>query len=187
MRNKLKHYGIKAVVLSVGIIVLLAAGGASTIAWLTSEAGPLTNRFARAEVPPTVVEEFDGETKEDVKVQNIGNIDGFMRVVLTAVWLDADGNVAAEQVNPSDWAFESEDGWFYHGGFYYFESAVPAGGTTTELIETLDFPLKEGLRFELQVIASSIQADPPRAVKEAWGMDVGEDGKLIQPTPVPEP
>lgn len=176
MKKKLNQHGIRAVALIVGLIILLSAGGTATIAWLTGEASPLINNFNPAEVPPEIVEEFDGETKENVKVKNIGNIDGFMRATLSAVWLTESGDISPEQVDPM--IFTQNANWFLHEGFYYYKIRIAPGETTLNLIDSFEMPVKPGLRFELQVIASSIQADPDEAVEHAWPVQVNALGQL---------
>lgn len=176
MKQKLRQYGLKAVALIAGLVILLSAGGTATIAWLTGEADPLTNKFGPANVPPEIVEEFDGETKQNVKVKNIGNIDGFMRATLSAVWLTEAGDIAPDAVDPL--VFDQHANWFYHEGFYYYKIRVAPGETTENLIDAFGLPTKAGLRFELQVIASSIQADPDEAVEHAWPVQVNASGQL---------
>lgn len=176
MKNKMQKYGLKAVALIAGLIIILAAGGTATLSWLSDSANPLTNNFTPANVPPEIVEEFDGTNKSNVKIKNIGNIDGFMRATLVAVWRNAEGDIAAEPVGPL--VFTQNANWFLHEGYYYYKIRIAPGATTENLIDSFDLPVKAGLRFELQVIASSIQAAPDEAVEHAWPVTVNALGQL---------
>lgn len=183
MKRKFTKYGIKGLALALALVLLLSAGSAVTVAWLSADADPLTNLFAKSQVPPEVVEEFDGETKENVRIKNAGNIDAFIRVILTAVWLDEDGNVSPEPVDPL--TFTSHANWFEHDGIYYHKDRVAPNALSEVLIDTFEMPIREGLSFELQVITSAIQADPDEAVEHAWPVNVDNDGRLIAPAPTP--
>ena len=177
--KQINKISIKGLALLLGVFLLLSLGAGTTIAWLETESETLTNVFDKSDVPPEIEEEFDGETKENVKVRNTGNIDAFIRVALTAVWLDDDGNVAPDAVDPI--ALTLNSSWFLHDGFYYHKGRVAPDATTANLIDSFVLPLKDGLRYELQVIASTIQADPDDAVLDAWGIEVGTDGRLAEP------
>ena len=183
MKKKFSSYGIKGMALLLGIILLLSTGSGLTAAWLSADADPLLNLFAKSNAPPEVVEEFDGETKENVRIKNTGNIDAFIRVILTAVWLDDQGNISAEPVPAL--SFTSHSNWFEKDGVYYHKERVAPGALTTNLIDTFVMPVKEGLRFELQVITSAIQADPDEAVEHAWPVTVDGSGRLQDPAVTP--
>lgn len=182
MKQKLMKYGLKGLALALGIAMLLTAASAGTLAWLTGEADPLVNRFEPGRVPPEIVEEFDGETKEHVRVKNIGNIDAYIRVALVAVWLDEDGDVAADAAPAL--SFTHHANWFFEDGFWYHKVKVAPEGLTEDLIDEFEMPTRDGLTYELQVIASSIQADPKDAVEHAWpAVEVNSSGHLTPAGP----
>ncbi len=177
MKRKLMNYGLKGLVLSLALVLLLMAGSAGTYAWLTAGVEPLENVFEEGKVPPEIVEEFDGETKAHVQVKNTGNIDAYIRAALVAVWLDEDRNVAADAA-PAP-SITELDNWFYEGGYWYYKMKVEPGALTEDLIDKFEMPTRDGLTYELQVIASSIQADPKDAVEEAWpAVTVNAEGEL---------
>lgn len=151
-----------------------------TLAWLEANTEEITNRFTPGSVTSEVIEKFDGQTKKDVSIQNTGNIDAYMRVALVPVWKNADGSISGTPVGAEYTAPVVPAGWFLGSdGFYYHQSFVTPGEKTTVLINELSMPTKPGLYFELQILASAIQADPKDAVEESWPVRVGTDGKLI--------
>lgn len=182
MKRKLMNYGLKGLVLSLALVLLLMAGSAGTSAWLTAGVEPLENVFEEGKVPPEIVEEFNGKTKEHVQVKNTGNIDAYIRVALVAVWLDEDGDVAADAA-PAP-SFTHHANWFFEDGFWYHKVKVAPEGLTEDLIDEFEMPTRDGLTYELQVIASSIQADPKDAVEHAWpAVEVNSSGHLTPAGP----
>lgn len=163
------------------IMILLVAFGTTkiTIAWLSAETTEIKNTFATGKAASEIIEEFDGRTKTDVSIQNTGNIDAYIRVALIPAWKDAEGNNTGTPVGTEYTKPQAPTGWFLYGGFYYHMAAVPPGEKTNILINEFTMPTKEGLFFELQILASAIQAEPKEAVEESWPVIVGTDGKLI--------
>ena len=179
MKGLLKRTN-KTLLLVVAALLLVVASIGGTLAWLTSTPGALVNTFEVGRVPIRVIEEFkdNDTTKKNVQIQNIGNVPAFIRVALVPVWRNSDGSgtgLATDRtyslsVNSSDWR-EGDD------GYYYFNDIVQPGSDsdTTNLTAVLVkscTPEASGLsdayngkRFELQVLAQSIQAE---------GMDVSD-------------
>lgn len=144
----------------------LAAAGA--LALLVAGTTPVENRFQPSSVTCEVEETFDGTVKSDVRVQNTGDVDAYIRVALVTYAQNAAGQVDAAQAAALP-AFAPGDGWVLYGGYYYYTLPVPAGGTTaTALIDRVS--LSPGQVVE--VLASAIQSAPARAVGEAWGVSV---------------
>lgn len=153
-----------------------------TGAFLKDDTLALENRFTPGRVTSTVEEDFDGSLKEHVYIRNTGNIDAYIRVAILPLWINEAGNISEDPVTATDFSpFVPMTGWFRGtDGYYYHEEIVPPGELTSMLIDSFLMPVKEDLRFELQIIASAIQADPPHAVAEAWPLvSVGVDGKLV--------
>lgn len=188
-----------AAIAAVALAGALAVGG--TIAWLTDDADPVVNTFQPASVPITVVEGFDGATKENVKIQNEGNVRAYIRAYATVNWVDADGNVVANvpdgySYEPAD-PFVEAEGWELGAdGFYYYLTPVEANdndqATTDDMTGILIKSIKQsnsGEDYSLQVdiVAQSVQADGVSAdgtpaVADAWSSGVsGIDGnkKLV--------
>lgn len=160
--------------------VLLFGANLLTSAWLVDSTEEKVNTFIPGTVTTTVEEEFDGETKENVYIRNTGNIDAYIRAAVVAVWKTESGDLSGTPVSTADFPdLPILPGWFKGtDGFYYHKTRVAPGALTAKLIGTFEMPVKEGLKFELQIIGSGIQADPPEAVTEMWGITVNPDKTL---------
>lgn len=191
--------GFPAIALAIALAAALAVGG--TIAWLTDSTDEVVNVFEPSGVPITVVEDFDGETKSEVRIQNQGDIDAYIRAYVAINWTDSAGNVVTDV--PSGYSYDitgsigsSENGWVpgADGYYYYLTPVDPDDGnpeTTADMTGILIDSIKQtraGDDYFLQVdiVAQSIQADGVNAdedpaVVEAWGPTVtgiDADGKL---------
>ena len=180
---KKSHWAPFVVILAVAALVATIGG---TMAWLTDDSSGLTNTFTPANIYAEVQEIFDGTTKSDVKVYN-GYTDKnkqhdsdapvYIRVALVPTWKDAAGNVVAVPASLGDLNITWGSGWYKHtDGYYYYTSVVPAGGETTNLIESAKVMTENGYQMDLQILAQAIQAegvnsDEMKAVVDAWGVD----------------
>lgn len=194
----------RAILLGLAAALVVAASIGGTLAWLTSTPSGLTNTFVPGEVPNKVVEEFHdgGSVKENVKIQNIGNVPAYIRVALVPVWRNNDTDhtgtgLATDTTYDIDFGDNLGTGsnqWTYNSadGFYYYNNQVQPGeetdtdNLTAALIDSCA-PKTTGLAdayigkvFELNVIAQSIQA-------EGMGTDVDtalEAFQYVQTHPV---
>lgn len=161
-------------ILLAAVIVLLAGAVGGTWAFLVAQSEPVQNNFTYAHVRCTIDEKFDGTTKSDVKIQNIGDIPAYIRARIVVTWKDASGNVSAVPVKNTDYtiAFNETD-WTQQGGYWYCKTAVDAGGETPVLITTCEKKgtAPDGYDLSVEILADAIQSEPVNAVKEAWGED----------------
>lgn len=173
----------RSIRLALGITLsafILLGAAKFTIAWLEDKTGEITNKFAPGIVSSEIIEQFDGQIKKDVSIKNTGNIKAYMRVALIPIWKNADGTISGTAVGPEYTAPVAPPGWFIGSdGFYYHQTFVSPGENTAALLQEFTMPTKPGLNFELQILASAIQADPKEAVEESWkAVDVGADNML---------
>lgn len=156
-------------------ILLLVIGLSVTLSLLVSQSGPIVNTFAPGKVPPKIIEAIEGNVKEEVKVQNTGNIDAYIRVFLAANYTDEQGNILnIEAKLPTI----TSDDWFYFNGYYYYKHIVSPDQCTNPLFQNFEMEPVAGNEeaiYELQVLASSVQADPADAVKELWDVQVVDE------------
>lgn len=169
------------IMLTVALIGLLVVGG--TLAWFTAEAKPVINSFKAGTLEINLVDNFDEENAQNVNpgdcydkvvyVENTGTKSAFIRVKLTPVLKDPEGN----NLNQSVVTYNILNDWVLHtDGYYYYPYAVDAGGKTLEIIKEVCFAGKEmtdvyqGATFTLTVEAEAIQASNGAALN-AWGVD----------------
>ncbi len=159
------------------LLLILVVGISVTMSLLISHTDPLINEFKPGDVPPEIIEKLEGNVKKEVQVQNQGNVSAYIRVFLAANFIDQDENVL--NIDASLPEITSED-WFEHQGYYYYKHIVEPGALTTFLFTDFEMPVVEGndsAIYELQILASSVQADPTEAVESLWPVRVIE-GKL---------
>lgn len=163
---------ILLVALCVVLVAALAIGG--TVAWLTASSDAVTNTFTPGDVTVGIEEEFssDKTAKTSAKIQNTGNVDAYIRVAVVVNCIDSDGNVIVG--TPSTWTATND--WTKLGGYYYYNSVVPAGEATENLLAGDGVVLKDsdGNLYSVDILAQGIQAaggtgNTP-AVTEAWGV-----------------
>lgn len=175
--------------LIVPICLLLMCIVGVTLAFLITNTDDVQNTFTASETGITVVEEFDGTVKKDVKVQNTGDIDVYVRVILVHNWYRTyeDGQVSSEVIaGKSNWevtndnkdngaAIFNTDDWFYceADGYYYYKSKLAPGNETADLINSIKL-LKDdadGTHQGLEIIAEAIQADGKSLSETTGGLD----------------
>ena len=183
----------KALLLIASLAVLLTATVGSTAAWLVSKPAAVENDFVPGKVACQVLEKFGTESgtsvKRDVRVQNNGNTDAYIRVLLVFTWKDKDGNIFSNkpqegkdyQINKNltDWIMQESDA----GTYYYYKKRVAPGAETGKLIELLRQadgvigPENGKYKLSVDILADAVQADPPEAVADSWGVAV-ENGEI---------
>lgn len=179
----------KSIALIFSTLLLLVVIIGATVAYLTTNTSDITNTFIPGNVKITVDEEFDGESKTNVRISNPSNTedtnysDVYVRVMLVCNWYRKTNNTeelvgkpswdildAANQlnINDTDW-FECND------GFYYYKKVLKPGESTTNLINSIKLlqDTNDGTHQGLEIIAEGIQADGISesgvpAVEEAW-------------------
>ena len=174
-----------ALILSLCLIFALAVG--TTFALLKASTAPVENTFTAAKSDIKIDEDVTGGQKKSIIVQNTGTAVSYVRVKLVMNWVDENGSVSA---TPVDITVDYDNtNWFEQDGIYYYKMPVAANnGETTNLLqkpitEPADKPA--GCHLEVTVLAESIQAAPSKAVTDSWGVGVGSNGYLTQPTTTP--
>lgn len=183
----------KALLLIASLAVLLTATVGSTAAWLVSKPAAVENDFVPGKVACQVLEDFGTESgtsvKRDVRVQNTGNTDAYIRVLLVFTWKDDAGNIFSNkpqedkdyQINKNltDWIKQESDA----GTYYYYKKPVARDAETDVLIELLrqadgvTGPENGKYKLSVDILADAVQADPPEAVADSWGVAV-ENGEI---------
>ena len=162
---------------ALALTLIFSAGG--TLAWLAAGTEDTVNTFSPAQMEIQVKEEFDGEIKKNVRVENKSETAVYIRVSLVPTWVNAAGEPVAESASLSDLTFSTqlpESGWFSgNDGYYYCKSPVSAFDGVTPVLFTSavvkDNAAPAGCTMDLQVLAQAVQATPRDAVIAAWGND----------------
>lgn len=166
----MKRMKKKSLLLVAGIVLMLTIAIGGTIAYIVANTEPVVNTFTPGEVPITIHETFDGETKSDVYVTNDGNVPAYIRAKIIVTWKDAQGNVSGTPVQTSDYSITWGNGWTEEAdGFYYYNASVEAGDPTTNLINscTKKGTPPDGYDLSVEIIAESIQAEGMGGVSNA--------------------
>lgn len=189
----------KALLLIASLAVLLTATVGSTVAWLVSKPAAVENNFVPGKVACEVQEDFGKGNgtyvKSNVSVQNTGNTDAYIRVLLVFTWKDKDGNIFSNkpqegidyQINMdnmylTDWIMQKSDA----GVYFYYKKPVAPKAKTGKLIESLyqitdvTGPENGTYKLSVDILADAVQANPPQAVKDSWGVDVENDEIKVQ-------
>lgn len=185
----------KMTALLASLVLLLGVSVAGVVAFLVDSDGPVVNTFTPSSVPPEVVEEFDGEVKNDVQIQNNGNIDAHIRVSVVANWVkkdaqgnatdDIDGSVPAPAEDTDytlTWSGVTAGTWKKGSdGYYYYVGRVAPGEKTSVLFtgcKPVDGKVTAERTLSVEIITESIQADGESGgktpVELAWGAAAAE-------------
>lgn len=182
----------KALLLIASLAVLLTATVGSTAAWLVSKPAAVENNFVPGKVACQVLEDFGAESgtsvKRNVRVKNTGNTDAYIRVLLVFTWKDKDGNIFSNKPQEgkdyqivmddlTDWIMQKSDAGLY----FYYKKPVAPDAETSKLIDSLrqiagvTGPENGKYKLSVDILADAVQADPPQAVADSWGVDVEND------------
>lgn len=122
-----------------------------------------------------------GSVKSDITAENTGNTTAFLRLRLSACWVDAEGKTTG---TPSALPqITLRQNWLDGGnGLYYYALPVEPGQSTTVLCEPMRMgtsvsPTGAAVYQQVTVLAEAVQALPGKAAQEAWGVTV--DGGRI--------
>ena len=179
-----KFISKKSIVL-VALALLLTVAVGTTLAYIFTNTDPVENTFKPSKVSCAVVETFEKNVKSNVKIQNTGDTDAYIRVAVVITWKYTDSNgiehVWAEKpVEGTDYSitYPSDTGWVEGAdGYYYYTQKVAPDATTGILISSAS-PITTGPKgtdntqyyLSIEIVASAIQADGMGATsaQEAW-------------------
>lgn len=169
----------RAVLLLVSLVLVLSAAIGGTLGYLTGQVS-VTNTMQVGEFTTEIDEDTENGVKSNVKVQNTGDYDAYIRAVVVVTWQNTEGEVyPAAPVADEDYTIEYGKQWSEHGGFYYYNGVVGAKQSTGNLINSckpMEGKAPEGYDLNVEILASAIQAEPAQAVQDAWGMQYQDNG-----------
>ena len=157
----------------IAVTAVLAVG--LTLAFMFRKTEPIQNDFEPAEVSCSVEEEFANLQKTSIKVRNDSNIACYLRVRLVSYWQNGNGEIVgkasvmpAVDFDGANWLADREN------DTYYYKTAVEPGKQTehnllkTTIVLAEDTFNGETVYQVVQVFAEAIQAEPKKAVQNAW-------------------
>lgn len=216
MKKKVLLMGLAAVMV-MGAVVggSLAAGQASAenpvtaplaaatlnIEWTGGKSDPVTLAVTDKVLMPA----DEIEVKDGYKVDNTGSVDAYIRVTVTKYWADGKGkttDLAAENIelglNSEDWlqAESLFEGNSNETEVYYYKYPVPAGQSTSELLESIGIPADltndyADKTVKLEAVADGVQfagADAAdlnaSGILASWGVvaELDANGNLVSVT-----
>lgn len=117
-----------------------------------------------------------GSVKSDITAENTGSTTVFLRLRLSACWVDGTGKVTG---TPSALPqITLRQNWLDAGdGLYYYALPVEPRQSTTVLCEPMRMgtsvsPTGAAVYQQITVLAEAVQALPEKAAREAWGVTV---------------
>lgn len=156
----------------VSVALLLLVGSGSTLAYLFTNTDSVKNTFTPAQVSCAVVENNEEytanavnvESKSNVTIKNTSNVPAYIRAAIIVTWKSTDGKVyAAKPVNDKDYTLNIGESWTQKGNFYYYDSVVAVGGSTSALItsaaKTANAEPPAGYNLSVEIVAEAIQAE----------------------------
>lgn len=175
-----KNYNLrKSVILLISVSVMMLMFIGASLSFLKTQKGPLVNEFASSYVSSEVIETFKDNIKKDVKIQNTGDIDAYIRAAVIVTWEDEDKNVYPQMpIAGRDYTIDfSNNGWDIEtsDGYYYYTKPVASKNCTEVLInevKPVDSKTPEGYRLSVEILGDAIQSLPTKAVVDSWGVTV---------------
>jgi len=160
----------------VALLIVLLLTCSTVYAYMFAKSQTAETAFVPAQVSCKVSETFENNIKTSITVKNTGNIPAYVRVRLVTYWVDGEGNVAP-LASPSLTVSVDEREWLTgSNNTFYYKTPVNAGEPTVNLLTypiTLTQDDKNGYKQVVDVFAEAIQADPPEAVLQSWGVNLG--------------
>ncbi len=177
------------------LLLLFTFGGLYSLAYLNQTTNSVTNYFAGSTLDITVNEDFeDGDMiKENVKIENTGDVPMYVRVKLLVQVEDENGIIIANPIVVDDLSFRGIDmddfeiseinNWVEIDGYYYYQELINPG---EEVLFFESASLKEDVVFRenytpvLTISAQGVQANAIE-LGDVWNeIQIDENNKLIQ-------
>ncbi len=170
----------KIITLAASFALLLTVTVGGTLAYLMQVTEPVVNTFTITPVPNSVIEELnqDDKIKNNVRIQNDGKADAYIRAAVIVTWVDDEGNICGTKpVLGTDYTmtFPEDTDWVKGvDGYYYYTRVVPwedEDANQNKSYDETDVLLTEcklvggthgvpaGYYLSVEILAQSIQAD----------------------------
>lgn len=170
----------RSFVVLASVLVLIIGLVGTTLAFLYDSTEVVKNVFTPSVVTTTIVENFEDNVKNNVQVENTGDIDAYIRAMVVVTWQKDDTNLSVvyptAPVEGTDYTvFYPGNGWVEHtDGYYYYTSKVAPDASTGVLLtdcKPVEGKTPDGYHLVVEILSEGIQAKPVEAVVEAWGVN----------------
>lgn len=171
-----KRLGKKPLILLISLVMLLGIALGGTVAFLVDNTREVTNTFTPGRVTVEIAEETTATQKSNIKFQNTGNVDAYIRATLAIYWKDSAGNIVAPPAGGKVELGTLRTGWKAQDDIYYYAPKVTPNGWTGVMMTPITVTCPEGYQCIIDVHAEAIQADGDTddtsipAYQEAWEM-----------------
>ena len=193
-KNVIKNnsFPILCTLLPICLVIVLAVGGVNGTLGYFIKTDVKENKFEVGNVDTVIRENFTpaDKIKENVFIENTGNVPVFVRAAILVYWKDSEGKVMPDKpVKDTDYTISGpEENWIGNGDaanplWYYTKPLGDSGeeAKTTELITRCEEIGKytDGRILVVDIVTQSIQAEPLLVVEEAWKVSVSETSGII--------
>lgn len=177
-----KKYGLISKKMFIQITILLGICVVSaTSAYLIIQ-NSISNEFIVGTVKAEIIENFDkkNKIKEEVCIKNTGNIPAYIRAAIVILWQDTEGRILETKPEKDlDYSikFSTSENWILgNDGYYYYKRSIDENKCTDILIqECSQLKQYEDRILTVSIAAQAMQAQPNKAVSEAWDIKVVND------------
>lgn len=183
----------KSLITLVSLLVILCVTVGGTLAFLIDTDGPVINIFNPSKVTTYVDEDVKTPgAKKNVRIQNTGDTDAYIRAAVVVTWKNAAGEIAGVKPVPgTDYEMDIPGaGWSKIGDYYYWKGIVAPRddpettdnqeNMTGVLISSCTYKANapEGYSLSVEIIGSGVQAKgvtgTTPAVQDAWGVEAAK-------------
>lgn len=182
----------KKSIMAVCLLFAVAVGIIMTEAYYTERTSATPYTFSVPAPEINVVEILNSNTKNDVKIENSGTVDAFMRAKAIFTWQNDSGEILGqmpvEGVDYSiSWNVHSTPGidrWIKGSDdFYYYTSMVPAKNgdilSYTGVLFTSCTLLKaapvDGYKLCVEILSQSYHSYPETEIEAIWPVEVNNN------------
>jgi len=131
-------------------------------------------------INPSSSEMYSNDSdRNNVAIKNIGNVPIYVRASVLMYFENNEGQIISDKpVEDTDYSITysnfSDSNWVLsEDGYYYYKAPVQPNENTGVLIESFVSNVQyENKKLILDIVTQSIQAEPIKAIQEAWGVSI---------------
>lgn len=155
----------KLIILISSLLIVLCLSIGGTFAYIIATDTPVSTTFK-----PASFDAYATENNGTYTVTTSGNVNTFVRVTVTAHWLKDGMTFTEPAMTSADYAlvFDSTK-WTQVGGYFYYNSPLVPGETTTGITVFLTGAAPEGCTFASDMIVETLPSNPAHVVFNTWG------------------